>query len=131
MAESQQLTVDSPVAPGGVLACDPDDHASEFGVDWWSASGRCWWLCPVTADSPSVPVQDGFWFDDQKRSVPTGTCDRGMEERKDRSIGIGESWSADLTLENEHLVAEGEDFCVARVACGQYPSESAENEAHQ
>ena len=85
----------------------------------------------MTADSSSVPAQDGFWFDDQKRSVPTGTCHRGMEERKDRSIGIGESWPAYLTLENEDLVAEGEDFCVARVAGGKYPSESAENEAHQ
>ena len=54
-----------------------------------------------------------------------------MEEREDCSIGIGESWPADLTLENEELVAEGEDFCVARVAGGEYPSESAENETHQ
>jgi hypothetical protein len=111
--KSQQLAVDSPVSPRGILASDPDGQSSELGVDWWSASGRCWWLCPMTADSSSVPVQDGFWFDDQKRGVPTGTCHRGMEERKDRSIGIGESWSADLTLENENLVAEGEDFCVA------------------
>ena len=54
----------------------------------------------------------GFAFEDQKRSVPTDTCNRGVEERKDRPIGIGEPWSADLTLKNQDLVAEGEDLSV-------------------
>jgi hypothetical protein len=85
----------------------------------------------MSCKASSVPAKHCFGFDDQKRSVPTGTCHRGVEERKDRPIGVGEPWSADLTLENQDLVAEGEDFGVAGVAGGEDPSESAENEAHQ
>ena len=131
MAESQQFALNSPVAPVRVLVRETDGQSPQFVVDWWSASGRCWCLCPMTADSSSVPSQDGFWFDDQKRSVPTGTCHRGVEERKDRPIGIGEPWSADLTLENQDLVAEGEDFGVAGEVGGEEPSEPDENYAYQ
>jgi hypothetical protein len=35
-----------------------------------------------------------------------------MEERKDRPIGIGESWLVDLTLKNQDLVAKGQDLSV-------------------
>jgi hypothetical protein len=66
----------------------------------------------MTADSSSVPSQDGFWCDDQKRNVPTGTFHRGVEEGKDRPIGVAELWSVDLTLENQDLVAEGKDLGV-------------------
>ena len=37
---------------------------------------------------------------------------RAIEERKDRSIGVGELWSVDLALENQDLVAEGKDLGV-------------------
>ncbi len=78
-----------------------------------------------------MPSNDRFGFDDQKRSVSVGTCHGGVEEREDRPIGVGELWPSDLTLENQDLVAESEDFGVAGVACGEEPSESAENEVHQ
>jgi len=131
VAKLQQLTVNSPVAPVRVLVGKADDKLPQLGVDWRASSGRCWRLGPMTADSSSVPSQDGFWFDDQKCSVATGSCHRGVEERKDCSVAVGELRPGDLTLENQDLVAEGKDFGVAGVACGEYPSESAENEAHQ
>jgi hypothetical protein len=66
----------------------------------------------ATARTLAVPAKHCFAFDDQKRSVPTDTCNRGVEERKDRPIGIGEPWSADLTLKNQGLVPEGKDLSV-------------------
>jgi len=85
----------------------------------------------MTADCSSVPSKPRFGFDDQKRGVLAGACHRRVEEREGRPIGIGELWPSDLMVENQDLVAEGEDFGVAGVACGEELSEPAENEAHQ
>jgi len=57
--------------------------------------------------------------------------DRCGEKSEDRPVGFGEPWSADLTLQHEDLVAEGEDLSVAGIAGREQPSESSENEARE
>ena len=54
-----------------------------------------------------------------------------MEQGEQCSIGVGEPRPADLALENEELVAEGEDLGVARVAGSEYPPETGEYKAHE
>jgi hypothetical protein len=103
--QADEFTVDAPIARGGILGRQAEDESAYFGGGGWP-SRRSGGLCPAAgADSSSVPSQGGFGFDDQKRSVPTGTCHRGVQEREDCSIGIGELWPSDLTLENQDLVA--------------------------
>jgi hypothetical protein len=122
--------VDAPVAPVRVLVCKADDQSSEFRVDWRSAGCWCWWLRPMTADSLSVPSRHCFGFDDQKRGSRSSTIHRRVEHGEECSIGVGEPRPADLALENEELVAKGEDLC-ARVTGSEYPPETGEYKAHE
>jgi hypothetical protein len=131
VAEPKEFAVDAPVAPGGVLACKANDQASEFGVDWASASGRCWRLGPMPSHKSSVPAQDGFWFDDQKRVASTCPTPRKPDKGEDGSIGVGQPRPSDLTLENQHLVSQREDLGASGVTGGEYPPEPGENEAHR
>lgn len=70
-------------------------------------------------------------LDDQKRGSRSSTVHRRVEQGEQCSIGVGEPWPADLALENEELVAEGEDLGVARVAGSEYPPETGEYKAHE
>lgn len=54
-----------------------------------------------------------------------------MEQGEQCPIGVGEPRPADLALENEEMVAKGEDLGVARVAGSEYPPETGEHEAHE
>lgn len=123
--------MDAPVSPVRVLVGDSDDQLPDLWVDGRPSSRLVWWLCPVSGDSSSMPAQHGFWFDDQKRVASICPCHRGTEKTKDGAVGVGEVWSVDLTLKDEELVAEGEDFGVAGISCRENPSESVENKSNQ
>ena len=67
----------------------------------------------------------------RQRGLLTGTVHRRGENSEDRAVGVGELCSGDLALQNEDLVAQGEDLGVAGVAGGEQPPESGQNEASQ
>jgi len=131
VSESVEFSVDSPVSPVRVLVRHLDDQPPDLGVDGWATLPLVRWLCPVPGDSPSMPSEHGFGFDDQKRVASTGPTHCRPENTEDGSVGVGELWSVDLTLQNEDLVAQCKDLCVSGVSCGEYPSEPVENKANQ
>ena len=119
------------VAPGRVLAGQSDDQSPEFGVDGWPSGCGGGWLGPVAGDESAVPSQHGLGANDQERGALAGTVHRRGENSEDRPVGVGELRSADLALQHEDLVAEGEDLGVAGIAGGEHPPESGQNEASQ
>ena len=54
-----------------------------------------------------------------------------MEQGEECSVGVGEPWPSDLALENQELVAKGEDLSGTGVARSEYPPETCENKANQ
>ena len=131
MPESVEFSVDSSVSPVRVLAGQSDGQPPDLGVDRWATSRPVRRLCPVACDSPSMPSEHRFWFDDQKRVASASARHCSPEKTKDGSVRVGELWSVDLTLQNEELVAQCKDLCVTGVSCGECPSESVENKANQ
>jgi hypothetical protein len=76
-----------------------------------------------------VPSEHCFGFDDQKRGSRSSTVDCRVEQREDCSVGVGEPRSSDLTLQDENLVPQGQDLCVARISGGEEPTDSRHNKA--
>lgn len=129
MAESGEFSVDAAVAPVGVLACESDDESAEFGVDRCATSSWCWWLGPVSGDESSVPLQDGFWLDDQECQCSPWAIDSGAEDREDCSVGLIELRAVDLTLQNEDLMSESQDLGVSGISGAEYPADSSEDKS--
>ncbi|MFT7473783.1 MAG: hypothetical protein ACI81L_000698 [Verrucomicrobiales bacterium] len=111
--------------------CEADGKAPEFGVDWRTTWSRFWWLCPITADSSSVPSQHCVGFDDQKRVPCSLAVHCRVEQCEDCRVGVSEPRPADLALENPELVAEGEDLSGTGVAGSEHPAETCENETNE
>ncbi len=131
MSESVEFSVDSSVSPVRVLVGDSDCEPPDLCVDGWPSSRLVWWLGPVACDSPSMPSEHGFGFDDQERGALTCPCHGRTEKAKDGAVGVGELWSVDLALQDQELVAERKDLGVTGVAGSEYPSESVENKSNQ
>ena len=123
--------MDAPVSPVRVLVREANGECSELGVDGWSASLWRGCLCPVPADSLSMPSEHGVWFDDQKRVMSTCPSHCRPEKGEDSAVDVSELWSVDLALQDQELMSEGEDLCVTGVAGGEYPSEPVDNKANQ
>ncbi len=85
----------------------------------------------MASDKPPVPTQHGLWTNDQKRGPLAGTLHRRGENSKDRPVGVGELWPADLALQDEDLVAESENLGVARITRREHPPETGQNQASQ
>jgi len=106
--------------------------SAKFGYhDGWSSSRFVRWLCPMSANSLSMPAEHGVGFDDQKRVASTCPLHCRPKNPQDRPVDVSELWSVDLTSQDQELMTESEDRCVTGVACGEYPSESVENKANQ
>jgi hypothetical protein len=76
-----------------------------------------------------MPSKHRLRSDNQERRRAARAIHRAAEEGKDRAVGFVESRAVDLALQHEELVAERKDLSVARVAGGEYPADSSENEA--
>lgn len=72
-----------------------------------------------------MPADDGGRLHDQEHLPQTGPVDHGRQHREDGAVRLGEDWSGDLALQDEDLVAQGEDLGVALVAGGEQPAEAA------
>ena len=98
MAESVEFSVDSAVSPVRVLVGDSDDQLPDLWVDGRPTSRLVWWLGPMSGDSPSMPAQHGFGFEDQKRFASSRPGHRRSKEGEDGAVGVGDLWSVDLAL---------------------------------
>ncbi len=85
----------------------------------------------MTRNEAAVPSQHGLGTNDQESGSVAGAFHCGGEHREDRAVGVSELRPADLALQHQDLVAEGEDLGVASIAGGEHPPESRQNEACQ
>ena len=127
VAESGELTVDTPVTPCGVLRSEVDCESSEFGVGWESTSRRFARVDPMFGDEAFVPGDHGSGLHDQHDLVEFRPREDRREDCEDCPVGVGELWSVDLALEHEDLMAEGKDFGVPMVAGRDEPSETPDD----
>ncbi len=129
MTEPCELAADTPVSPVGVLVGEADDQTPEFGVDRWASAFGRGRLGQVPCDESTMPSKHRLRSDNQERRRAARAIHRAAEEGKHRAVGFVESRLVDLALQHEELVAERKDLSVARVAGGEYPADSSENEA--
>jgi hypothetical protein len=85
----------------------------------------------VAGDESAVPAQNGLRTNDQERGALAGAFHGRSENSENCRVGVGDLWSADLALKNADLVAEGENLGVARVARGEHPSKSGQNQSSE
>ena len=104
---------------------------SEFGRSWWPPGSGLWWLGPVAGDEASVPADHGGGFDDQHHLAETAPLEGTREHGEDGPVGGCESWSFDLSLQNEDLMAKGEDLCVTLVTGHEQQPETGDQESEQ
>ena len=116
LSKLEEFAVDVPVAPGRVVGVEADHEAAELAWCGRSAGSGLWWLGPVVGDQASVPADHSGGLDDQHGAVEPPTVEGTRNHREDRPVSGCESWSLNLSLEDEDLMAEGEDLGVMSVA---------------
>jgi len=82
----------------------------------------------VAGDEAAVPTNDGRGPDDQEHLGEPSTVQRSGDRGEDRAVRFGEPGSGDLTLQDQDLVAEGEDLGVTLIASREQPAEAGHNE---
>ncbi len=85
----------------------------------------------MTRNEPAVPARHGLGANDEESGSVAGAFRCGGEHREDRRVGVSELRPADLALQHQDLMAEGQDLGVAGIAGGEHPPESSQNEACQ
>lgn len=128
VAESGQFAVDAPVAPGGVLAGHAQGEPADLGVHGWPSPSRGGGLGPPARDEAAMPPNDGGRLHDEEHVAEARPVDDSGEHGEDGAVGLGEPRSGDLSLQDEDLVAQGEDLGVALVAGGEQPTEAAQHQ---
>ena len=119
--------MDTPVSPVGVLVGEADDQTPEYGVDRWASAFGRGRLGPVPCDESTMPSKHRLRSENQERRRSPRAIHRAAQEGKDRAVGFVESRPVDLALQHEDLVSERKDLSIARVAGGEYPADSSEN----
>ena len=71
-----------------------------------------------------MPVQIGFWFDDQKRFASTCASHCRPEKTENGAVDIRELWLVDLALKDEDLMPESQDLGVTLITCCEQPADS-------
>jgi len=106
--ETGKLTVDTPVTPGGVLACEAHDDLAGLGGGGGPAGPVR--VGPVVRDEPSMPGQDRLRADEEGR--PAVAAEHASERRNEHAVGRLEAWSRYLTVQDRELMAQDEDLGV-------------------
>jgi hypothetical protein len=76
----------------------------------------------------SVPADHGGGLDDQHHVSHPARAERTRQYGQECPVGWDESWSLGLPLEDEDLMAEGQDLCVTVVTGYKEQSETRDQE---
>jgi hypothetical protein len=124
--ELLQFTLDTLVAPAGVLLSQSQDQCNQvLGQRWTTASTVG--LGPVAGDQPAVPPQDRVRGHQKAR--PALTRKRSAQRREQRTIGGREPGSLDLTAQRFELMASHRDLDVLDMLALEAPKQDAEESA--
>ena len=98
-SQDGEFTVDSPVAPTGVLACQRQDKDSD-ATDSRASTGSsgAGGLRVAAALQVAVPAQDGVGRDEQEEPSQRWSGEFVEQGGEERPVGRSERWSVDLAL---------------------------------
>ena len=109
MAESDQLAVNSSVAPAGILAGHPQHQVPDRRCGGWSAWSSVR-VGPAAGDELGVPAQQGSGRDQPQLAQRGGQ--QPAERAEHRTVGPGQCWSGVGAAQHGDLVAQREDLGV-------------------
>jgi len=116
VSETAHLAVDTSVAPARVLDVEAQHQSTELRWCRWPSGSGLWRLGPVPGDETAVPADHRRWSHDQHDLAESSTIESSREHCQDRPIRRGEPRTVNLALQDEDLVAKGENLCVTLVA---------------
>ena len=70
----------------------------------------------MPGDESAVPPNNGGGSDDEEHLGEPMTVDGLRQHGEDRAVGLAEPWTADLTLQHQHLMPQSEDLGIASIA---------------
>jgi hypothetical protein len=112
-SQGGEFTVDSPVAPAGVLARQAQNKGSD-AADGGTSTGSLGVRDSgvAAAQQVAVPAQDGVGGDDQGEPSQRWSGDDVEQSGEKRSVRWSEPGFVDLALQDGELVAQRQDFDV-------------------
>ena len=118
-----ELTLDPPVAPGGILPGQSEDdrhRASRNARSTWAVG-----IDPFPSDQVPVPAEQSLGLDEEPSS--TAPIKQPTQSGEQCSIGRPEGRSDHLTTEHGNLVSEHDDFNGQLVAVAATEEHQLEN----
>jgi hypothetical protein len=82
----------------------------------------------VAGDEAAVPADQRCRLHDQEHLGQAWSIERTGERGEDGAVRVGKPGPFDLALQDQHLVAQGEDLGVAFIAGREQLSETVESE---
>ena len=127
-AEFAQLTVNAWCTPAWVGDADASNQLPHLGRYRRTTMTRTTLPTPIEPKAFAVPRDHGFRFDDAKRRFPVHPNAREPNPEKTIKGRQLESPFLGPALENEKLMAQGEDFCLQSNARTERIAKSGEQE---
>ncbi len=125
-----KLAVDTPVAPGRILAVETQDQSANLSgcprSPWRAAGG----LGPVTSDEPAVPSQHRCRLHDQEHLPETVAIEHLRQHAQHRTVPAIEGWTRHLPLQHQQLVTQGEYLCIATITARQQQTDTSHDETN-
>ena len=106
MAEPDQLAMDPPVTPAGILGGHPQHQLLEARTGWWPAAATR--NAPAAADQVAMPAQHGLRRHEQPGPATAGY--QPAQRRLQRWVGPARPGSGDLPPKHRQLMAQQEDL---------------------
>jgi len=88
-------------------------------------------LGPAPGDESAVPPNNGGGSDDEEHLGEPMTVDGLGQHGEDRSGGLAEPWTAELTLQDQHLMPQSEDLGIASIAGQHEKSDTGHQQADE
>jgi len=115
VSEAAEFAVDASVAPARVVGVEAEHESADLGRGGWPAGSGLWRLGPVAGDEASVPADHGGGLDDQHHTAEACPVERTRQQGQDRPVRRREPGMLDLALQDQDLMAKGEDLRVTLV----------------
>jgi hypothetical protein len=131
VSETAHLAVDAPVAPARVFGVEAQHQSVKLRGCGRSSSPRHGWLGPPSSYETAVPANHCRRFHDQHHLVEAAPVERPREYGEYGPVGGGEPRPIDLSLQDQDLMAKGEDLCVTSITGHQQQPETGNQETEQ